>query len=263
CIENGTGSSIIEKSREAILLLEDTLDRLKVFICEYSFTNQEEEITFFKELKPSLSCQLLYYRKVYDIGVNCPQGGRAAQRAYLEGELEAIRLFFSRHREFYRYYRSGSRHFDCYYFLRGISGIQSAPDFCFDKDPEFSSGGDRLVSRILAYDMLEARLIAEIDRIDEDAGVSGLGKAGLFWTISKTDLTEVAFPLFLVEAFNGGKITQMEYRRRIEKAFNIDLSNFSRALHDMKNRSNPTQFLDKLKKALLDYLDEERDDNLK
>lgn len=249
----------IEKAREAITLLENAFDELRAFICTKEFKDQQEEIDFFREIKPSLFCHLIYYRKMYNIEINIPHGGRAAHREYLEDELEGIRMFFSQNREFYRYYRSRERQFDHYYFLRGTSGIQSSPGFCFDRDTEFSSGGDRLVTRILAYDMLEKWLLEEIDRIDEDAGINGQARTGLFWTISKTDLTELSFPLFLIGAFNGGKLTRNEYRRRIENIFNIELGDFSRMLYDLKKRKNPTQFLDKLKKTLLDYLEEEDD----
>jgi len=197
---------------------------------------------------------------VYEIELNQPKGGREAGREYIGSELEAIGMFFCRHREFYRYYRSGERHFDQYYFLRGTQGMQSSVGFCFECGAEFSTGGDHILAQILAYDMLEAWLLEQLDRLEEENNAAQQAKTGLVWTQSKTDLVEIALPLYLMCAFNGGKITQVEYRRRIENAFNIDLSNFSRILHDLKTRNNPTQFLDKLKKILVEYLD--RDDEL-
>ncbi|MBB4034843.1 hypothetical protein GGR21_000730 [Dysgonomonas hofstadii] len=105
--------------------------------------------------------------------------------------------------------------------------------------------------------MLETWLLEEIDRVDDDAGINGQVKTGLFWTFSKTDLTELSGPLLLVGALNGGKLTRKEYKKRIENTFNIELGDFSRTLYDLRNRSNPAQFLDKLKKALLDYLNKD------
>jgi len=254
---DGLNTPPVDKAREALILLENAFNELKAFICKTGFNTQEEEISFFRDYKPSLFCHLIYYRKVYEIELNRPKGGRTARREYIGSELENIRMFFCRHREFYRYYRSGERQFDSYYFLRGTQGLQSTPGFCCGCGAEFSTGGDHILAQILAYDMLEAWLLEELDRLDQDAGGMRQTKTGLVWTQSKTDLVEIALPLYLLDSFNGGKLTQVEYRRRVEFAFNIDLGNFSRTLHDLKNRNNPTQFLDRLRKVLRDHLDEE------
>jgi hypothetical protein len=250
-----------EKTREAIPLLEDTLEKLRVFMCGYEFKDRQQEIDFFRIHKPTLLCYLLFYRKMHDIGINRPQGGSKVQKQYLHREQGRISAFFFRHREFYRYYRSGDTHFDCYYFLRG-SKQETTPagPVCRGHDPEFSSGGDLLVTHILANDMLDVYLEKELEKLEKPRDSSGLhhqANTGLVWTHSKTDLTEMIFPLFLVAAFNGGKLTRTEYRRRIENAFNIELGDFSRMLYDLKKRNNPTQFLDKLRKLLLDYLEED------
>jgi len=108
--------------------------------------------------------------------------------------------------------------------------------------------------------MLEAWLLEELDRLEKDGNAIPRGGTGLVWTQSKTDLVEIALPLYLLDSFNGGKITQSKYSKCIENAFNISPVDFSRILYDLKRRNNPTQFLDKLKKVLLEYLD--RDDEL-
>lgn len=249
-IENGCKTND-EKTHEAIPLLEDALERLRAFICDYEFKDKQEEIDFFRIHKPSLLCYLLYYRKMYDIEINRPQGGSKVQQQYLRKEQGEISAFFFRNREFYKYYRSGDTHFDSYYFLRNKPQKSMAADN-FSHDPEFSSGGDYLVAQVLANDMLDTYLMMELEKLDNKTGSA---KTGLMWTISKTDLVEVSFPVYLAGAFNGGKLTQKDYKAGIEKAFNIELGNLSRMLYDLKNRKNPTQFLDKLKKLLLDYLD--------
>lgn len=228
-------------------------------MCDYEFKDKQQEIDFFRIHRPSLLCYLLFYRKMYDIGINRPQGGGKVQKQYLHKEQGQISAFFFRHREFYRYYRSGETHFDGYYFLRGkIRRNISGEKFYDEYDPAFSSGGDLLVAQLLANDMLDVYLESELEKLEKSGNRSQLHKTntGLMWTISKTDLTEISMPLFLIGAFNGGKLTRTEYRRRIENVFNIELDNFSRMLWDMKNRKNPTQFLDKLKEILIDYLNE-------
>lgn len=57
-----------------IKLLEDMFKQLKAFISDYTFKNENEEIQFFKEIKPQLFCKLIYYQKIYKIETMCPNG---------------------------------------------------------------------------------------------------------------------------------------------------------------------------------------------
>ena len=55
----GSDVSTITKSREASRVLADAFDQLKAFILSYNFQDEEEEILFFKEIKPRL-CSVSY-----------------------------------------------------------------------------------------------------------------------------------------------------------------------------------------------------------
>jgi len=45
----------MNKSLEACHVLADSFNQLKTFILQYNFKDEEEEILFFKEIKPSVS----------------------------------------------------------------------------------------------------------------------------------------------------------------------------------------------------------------
>jgi len=66
--------SAIAKSLEASRVLADAFNQLKAFTLSYNFKDEEEEILFFKEVKPRLCYRLIYYRKVYNIEMNRPTG---------------------------------------------------------------------------------------------------------------------------------------------------------------------------------------------
>lgn len=55
--------NILKKSLDASHVLGNAFDRLKEFIIEYQFQDEDEEILFFKEVKPKIFCHLIYYRK--------------------------------------------------------------------------------------------------------------------------------------------------------------------------------------------------------
>ena len=59
--------SIVTKSLEASRVLTDAFKHLKAFILAYDFHNEEEEILFFKEIKPRLCFRLIYYQIITNI----------------------------------------------------------------------------------------------------------------------------------------------------------------------------------------------------
>lgn len=77
-------TDVLKKSLEASRVLGEAFDRLKQYIIGYRFQNDDEEIKFFKEIKPRLFCRLIYYRKLYNIEMNRPVGSIEAQREYLD-----------------------------------------------------------------------------------------------------------------------------------------------------------------------------------
>lgn len=44
-------TDILKKARQGVSLLENTIDRMKAFVLNYTFKNAHEEITFFKDIK--------------------------------------------------------------------------------------------------------------------------------------------------------------------------------------------------------------------
>jgi hypothetical protein len=101
-----------------IRLKEEMFTQLKAFISSYDFQSEEEEIHFFKEIKPKLFSRLIYYQKVFQIETMRPNGSKSVQKNYLEKELDRLTDFFNQNLEFCTYYRSGNTHFDKFFFTR-------------------------------------------------------------------------------------------------------------------------------------------------
>ncbi len=245
--------SMITKSLEASRVLGEAFNILKAFILAYNFQTEEEEILFFKEIKPRLCFRLIYYRKIYNIEMNRP-AGIEKQREYLCEILNDINKYNCKRLDFIRYYRSGSSHLDTLYFLRGKTDIeQYLETFHYEFDPNFSTNCDFKVAKILANDMLSAYLMHEIELLDDSGiktGSFGFPATKKTWKGTKTELQEQIFAWDSAKAFGDVPLTQLyDY---IQNVFNIQLdSNLSRVLDDLKIRVSPTPFLDKLKDALL------------
>jgi hypothetical protein len=119
----------IEESISMVEFFKKGLSDLRDFFLSKKPMSAEEEISFFKEMKPEILGRLLYFSKIHSIEIKRPTGSNDTQREYYENELRSITYFFERHLDFYQYYRSKSTHFDEYYFIRG----KSCPQLCASK----------------------------------------------------------------------------------------------------------------------------------
>lgn len=245
--------SAITKSLKASRMLADAFNRLKTFILSYAFNDEEEEIMFFKEIKPKLCYRLIYYRKVYNIEMNRPTGVEK-QKEYLCEKLDDINKYNSKRLDFIRYYRSGSTHLDSLYFLRGKTDPeQYLETFYYELDSNFSTNCDFKVAKILANDLLSAYLMHEIELLNDNKMSTyplGFPTTKKTWKGSKAELQEQIYSWDSAGMFGDVPLTQLfDY---IQNVFNIELdSNISRTFSDLKIRNTPTPFLDKLKDALL------------
>ena len=244
--------SIIAKSLEASRVLAEAFSQLKVFILSYDFKDEDEEISFFKDVKPRLCSRLIYYRKIYNIEMNRPTG-IDKQQEYLGELLNNINKYNCKRLDFIRYYRSDSSHLDALYFLRGKTDAeQYLETFYYELDPKFSTNCDFKVAKILANDMLSAYLMNEIELLNDNGqiGFFGFPATKKTWKGTKAELQEQIFAWDGAKIFGDVPLTQLyDY---IQNVFNIQLDgNISRVLDDKKIRNTPTPFLDKLKDALL------------
>ncbi|MDR1755650.1 MAG: RteC domain-containing protein [Culturomica sp.] len=248
-------------------MLEELLGRLKAFIVPYTFENEEEEILFFKEIKPRFFCKLLFCLKVYYIEINKPMGSWELQSAYYTKELDNIADYFHKRLDFYHYYRSGSTHRDNLYFMRGIIDWdeQYIDGFHFERDPAFSSGYDFTVAKIHSYDMLQVYLREQLEHITENklelADKQRRVDMVIHWTGKKAGLISLLYALDTLGVIDNGDISLRRIQDFAEVHFDVKLGNIARAFNEMRMRQNPTQFIDEMKEALLKRINEADDRN--
>ncbi len=106
-------------SEESIKLELKSLSALRDFVLQRTFKNEQEEILFFKELKPQILSKLIYHNSVLKIETKKPNGGEKIIRKYYENQLAKLKIYFENNLDFYKYYRTGSSYLDQYYFVRG------------------------------------------------------------------------------------------------------------------------------------------------
>lgn len=254
---------ILKRSELSFLTCKKMIESLKAIILKHKFKNEEEEIKFFKEVKPLFTSRQVYHLMVYNIETRKPNGGKEILKKYYAKELEKLKHYFDYNIDFYKYHRAGATFLDRQYFIRNKFDIQLGLDgHVFENDPVFSTTHDFKVAKILAHDRLQIYIENELVLIEnKDANYNTSQdtlKLKLTWTDSKTHLIELVYALHSYSVFSHGKADIKEIASTFEKAFDIDLGDYYRTYLEIRDRkSGSTKFLALLQKALAKRMEDQ------
>jgi hypothetical protein len=258
--------NVIENSYQMITFLQNLLNDLRCKSIQNKFQNTEEEIYFFKKIKPQILGKLIYYNKVYRIETTCPFHDGKMYYTYFSSQLTNLKREFMMHicnSDFYRYYRSGREDRDEIYFRRGnINYHDGLNSIVFEIDPEFSTFYDYKIARILANELLYSYLISKISPEENNENIllnSENSQKDLAWTDSKNALIELIYALYTAGVISHGKIGIRKISLVFQILFKIPLGDIHHSFHRMKSRTGSrTLFLDYLKLSLEEYMDREQ-----
>nr|WP_294928722.1 RteC domain-containing protein [uncultured Flavobacterium sp.] len=243
-------------AQEIIELLINNMADLKKFVAERGFNSTEEEIYFFKHLKPVILSKLIYHNAVYKIETKKPYGNGKAIKKYIDNELSKLKRYFDNNLDFYKYYRTNSTYLDHKYFVRGKHDIKLSLDtFYFEADHNFTTSHDYKVAKIIANDLIQVYLE---DQLNTRTPKKSFDDNPLKWTANKTALTELIYALYSQNVFNNGNADIKEIAKTFESIFNVDLGDFYHTFMELKSRKiNRTKFIDSLRDALIRKMDEQ------
>jgi hypothetical protein len=256
--------NILKHTEQSIYRINQSLKELKEHLKLNKFSTLDDEILFFKEVKPSIYSKLIYFVKVFNIESKRPNGSDKSQKKYLLNELNKLEIYFNENLEFYQYIRNNMTYLDDKYFARGKLDIRLQMDtFIYDTDPDFSTSHDYKAAKILANDLLSVYLKSELATLDRKEYQSNrqpqIIKGKYTWTDSKISLVELIYAIQASGCINRGMIDIKELAIFVESIFSIDLGDFYRTYLEIKNRQHPPKFLDSLREALLKKIEQQED----
>jgi hypothetical protein len=245
-------------AQELIELLLSHMGEMKKFVSERGFKSIEEEIHFFKRLKPVILAKLIYYNAIYKIETKKPYGNGKAIKKYIDNELSKLKRYFDNNLEFYKYYRTNSTYLDEKYFVRGRYDVKLSLDtYYFETDHNFTTSHDYKVAKIIANDLIQVYLEDQLNTTNQKKKFE---KSPLNWTASKTALTELIYSLYAQGVFDNGNADIKAIAKVFEQMFNIDLGDFYHTFMELKARKiNRTKFIDSLRDALIKKMDEQEE----
>ena len=249
----------LKYAEQAIKILISTLEKLKSFFIRYTFQSKNEEIDFFKFIKPQFVYKLIYYNEIYNIETNTPYGGEKILRKFFNTELEKLKAYFDENIDFYRYYRTGNTCLDKKYFVRGKYDLRFNLDsYYFQADHHFTTSHDFKVAKIMANDLVQVFIEGELLKLNKQAipHASQDSSSKQKWTGSKVALVELIYALHAEGVFNNGASDLKDVAGFFESTLNVDLGQFHRTFLEIRMRkSDRTKFLNSLRETVLKRMD--------
>lgn len=252
------GLPLLNKMEQGAKISKNYLVQIREYISSKSFASDQDEIIFFKNLKPKFYAQWFYCSEVYKMEITKPvESDLEHQKQFFKSRLEIIQTGFSRHIDLYKYLRSGSTDLDPFYFTRS-SRAQSVDSFIYDDtESNDTTFYDKMVAIYWAYEKLTDFIIKRIQELDHPVDfVTPKSVPQLTWTESKSALIELIYAFKSKGSFNYGNATLKEITDYLQEVFKIEITNPTRDFQDiLRRKTGYANYLDELKKSYLKYID--------
>ncbi len=241
----------------SFLVVEAKIKALKEFVLEYAFFSMEEEIHFFKELKPQILSKSIFYSELFNIEANRPIGTKKNQKQYLIRELGSIQRYMSSQHQLYNYMLLGKSNFDHLYFLRSNTMISGVSDgLASSMDERFCTPHCLALARINACLKINQHLHGEIESL-KNGSVVVENQPALNWTAPKVYLIELIYALKASGVLNGGNAEIKEIALFMDALMPKKLTDYYRTFQEIRLRKkNRTVFLDLMKERLERWMEE-------
>ena len=234
-----TSEDVLTVSLEIIHYIEKKLKEIFKWLKKHVFKTLQEEIYFFKELKPRMVSKLLYYKELLNLESSLPPSKKNKRKHYDE-LLSKIHQYVLSNKEFYQYYRSRTTVKDEDFFVRRSYKDIVRDDCCLiNFDSKLCTSHDFNVATIIANDMFTSHLEYKLDELDGNFTTKyNPTNNKIIWTGTKIEMAEMIYGLYYKKVLNGGRADIKEIARTLCIAFNIEMDDKTlyRYLQDIKKR---------------------------
>lgn len=259
----GRGTTLLEKFNESLAEIAAFMKQVREHVNLIPFKDTLEEVYFFKFEKPEYFALQIYHVALFGLLNGRPAGVPELLRVYYLEELGFIARFFKQYAFLYEYYRSGYTELDEMLFVRGAEVkfplLQELPVL----DAEFSTAGDYLFAKFMAYEDLQEYILGELKKLDQlTPVVSSLGGGGrkcFDWSGEIINLVELGYGIWLSGQIGEGKAGLQEIFNWLEQSFGVEIGIPANRFREIKRRKrlSRTRFMDFCKDKLLVYMDED------
>lgn len=271
---------LIEKSDELYLQMRDELDAasaaekcgvkglivnipiirkylklLRELALKHPFESPEEEIRFFKTIKPKFYQWLIYYVELYTVHTSRPMESGEALLHHYTDQLKYYRRSLHQYEFYYQYYKMAAVELDHQYFMRNAEippvMIPEVPEV----DPIFGTAMEYLFSKFMAYESLQEHLLKEAGKLSGNtaSNIADLEDGiELNWTGETINLLELAYGLHYTKQINNGQASIIDIVRKMERLFKVNIGRPYRRLSEIRQRKrlSRTKYIDEMGRAI-------------
>lgn len=135
-------------------------------LVSYEFASEDEEIDFFRNVKPLFTSEIEYYSLLYHAQMFQPTFVSKELVQFWERESQRLDCFIETNAGFYRYMQGGDQSLDSNYFLRPKEEkLASTDDTVSDFDRRTSTSHDHLLSILKALEKYTCYVSLQQERI--------------------------------------------------------------------------------------------------
>ncbi len=262
------GTLPVRKVTGALHSIQTAFEKLKRFIADTAFKNQDDEIAFFKYEKPKFMAEHFFAMEIFTIETARPLNDTATLKAFYEQELKYIHRFLEQNKFLYSYYQFDLKELDHLLFVRGGKPVDIPVPDMVGLDPTFTTCCDMLWSKFMAFERLEQWLQNEISELNGSSGGSAAASqpaqsnapvGALKWTGESINLVEIAYGIWLTGQLNNGQVSITEIVEFLEHVFRVRIGKAHRRWQGIANRKRLgyTKFLDDCKGKIEKRVEEE------
>ncbi len=259
-ILKNASDDILTTSKEIIRYIENKVNEIYNWLNNYVFLSIQEEIYFFKELKPKLVSKLIYYKAILKLETTLPQTKKDKKKKY-EKLLTEINQYAEKNRDVYEYYRSRTSHKDEDFFVRRSYKDIIKNDCCLiNCDSKICTSHDYKMANIIANDMFTSYIENKLDELNGKCKFNITQIDHKFnWTGTKVDMTELVYGFQASGCINNGNVDLKELAIFLGTIFNMEIdSNLYGNYSDIKSRKVPkTRFINTMSDKLIEKMDNE------
>jgi hypothetical protein len=251
---NSSEPDINIRAIKAAELIKNTLENFRTKIRKEGFRSTEDEIHFFKYVKPRINSYLIFYSVLAEIETSKITLNVEELKLFIDKKERKFRRVMRENIDFVQYYNAGLCHLDKIYFVREANFIWMTKNSAHQlTDPEFNVSHDLVAANILAFDLYKKHLSPK----PELQATYGPPAPKLKWTASKSDFIELVYALQATTAINYGENEIKEICTALQSVFQVHIEDPYRIFIDLANRKTaPLKFIPKLEEGFLRKVDE-------
>jgi hypothetical protein len=257
-IAQSTGN-MLHLAEQSYYAVYEHLKELNTFTKEYDFKNEEEEVKFFKEIKPSFLKEAIFFDSLFGVESTKPPSSPEVQKNYYREHIDRFCKYFEQNQELYLYYRLDHSHLDPVMFVRKPDRNVMMPAYSLEIDPSHSNVYSFKFGKMMAYEDIVSYIQGRINTVDNGGiPLAADGDTKLTFTGTKAQFHEAMQALGAAGVFNNGKAPVSLIYEVTQIAWNIRVSNSYGYLQTMRIRKkNRTPFMDLAKEMLIRKMDDQ------